>query len=316
MVCWMVERRRCARAAELRVKHTTRSARAPVEDLHYRLDVNTLHRDETATSLELNDIGRRAACARRAAFFDEYRRNRHTGSFILIDEATNETVGAGMILEVRRVGRSAITDAGARSPNVIWHAGALQPRRALARGRPARRHGLAHRPAGSGKSTVAVALERALVEHGPRRLPARRRQPPPRPQRRPRLLAGGPRRERAPRRRGGPPVRRRRRRRARPARSARTAPTATARARAPRGGRTCRSSRSSSTRRSRCASSATRRASTRKARRGELTGFTGIDDPYEAPAAPELEVGAGAVDDAVAAIVAELERLGVILVDG
>ena len=53
-----------------------------------------------------------------------------------------------------------------------------------------------------------------------------------------------------------------------------------------------------------------------RAARGELTGMTGVDDPYEAPAAPEVEVGAGAVDDAVAAIVAELERLGVILVDG
>jgi bifunctional enzyme CysN/CysC len=80
------------------LKHTTRDARAIVRDLQYRLDINTLHRDESAGTLELNDIGRIRLRTTVPLFVDEYRRNRETGSFILVDEATNATVGAGMIL--------------------------------------------------------------------------------------------------------------------------------------------------------------------------------------------------------------------------
>ncbi len=74
------------------MKHTTRSVRALVKDLHYRLDINTLHRDEDAESLTLNEIGRVRLRTTQPLFFDEYRRNRYTGSFILIDEASNVTV--------------------------------------------------------------------------------------------------------------------------------------------------------------------------------------------------------------------------------
>ena len=83
---------------KLAIKHTTRWARAMVNDVQYRLDVNTLHRDEEATSLSLNEIGRVSLRTTAPLFFDEYRRNRQTGSFILVDEATNNTVAAGMIL--------------------------------------------------------------------------------------------------------------------------------------------------------------------------------------------------------------------------
>ena len=69
-----------------------------IKDVHYRLDVNTLHRDEHAENLQLNEIGRVSLRTTLPLFFDEYRRNRETGSFILIDEGTNATVGAGMIL--------------------------------------------------------------------------------------------------------------------------------------------------------------------------------------------------------------------------
>ena len=81
------------------IKHTTRSARAIVEEIRYRIDVNSLHRDEHARQLGLNDIGRVRLRTTVPLIFDEYRRNRTTGSFILIDEATNGTVGAGMIIE-------------------------------------------------------------------------------------------------------------------------------------------------------------------------------------------------------------------------
>jgi bifunctional enzyme CysN/CysC len=98
MVCWMSERSVLTNGAKLAIKHTTRSARALVRDLHYRLDVDTLHRDETVTQLKLNDIGRITLRTTSPLLFDEYRRNRATGSFILIDEATMSTVAAGMIL--------------------------------------------------------------------------------------------------------------------------------------------------------------------------------------------------------------------------
>ena len=97
MVCWLSEATTLQAGARLALKHTTRSARAQVKGLHYRLDINTLHRDEASPQLKLNEIGRVRLRTTVPLFFDEYRRNRHTGSFILIDEATNATVGAGMI---------------------------------------------------------------------------------------------------------------------------------------------------------------------------------------------------------------------------
>ena len=97
MVCWMQDRPLSANG-RYTIKHTTRSARAVVRDLRYRLDVNTLHRDEAADSLTLNEIGRVTLRTTAPLMVDEYYRNRSTGSFILIDEATNATAGAGMIL--------------------------------------------------------------------------------------------------------------------------------------------------------------------------------------------------------------------------
>jgi bifunctional enzyme CysN/CysC len=82
---------------KLVVKHTTRSARAMVKDVQYRLDVNTLHRDEAAGQLGLNDVGRVQLRTMQPLMVDPYQRNRATGGFILVDEATNTTVGAGMV---------------------------------------------------------------------------------------------------------------------------------------------------------------------------------------------------------------------------
>ena len=96
MVCWMSETP-LRLGQKLALKHTTRTARAVVKDLQYRLDVNTLHRDESADALGLNEVGRIRLRATLPLFMDSYRRNRTTGGFILIDEATNRTVGAGMM---------------------------------------------------------------------------------------------------------------------------------------------------------------------------------------------------------------------------
>ncbi|MCO8127060.1 GTP-binding protein [Acidimicrobiia bacterium EGI L10123] len=98
MVCWMSEVGSLQPRQKLAIKHTTRWARAMVNDVQYRLDVNTLHRDEEASALALNEIGRVSLRTTAPLFFDEYRRNRFTGSFILVDESTNNTVAAGMIL--------------------------------------------------------------------------------------------------------------------------------------------------------------------------------------------------------------------------
>ncbi|HEY5166138.1 MAG TPA: GTP-binding protein [Acidimicrobiia bacterium] len=97
MVCWFTDRP-LREGAVYAVKHTTRSARARVQRLQYRLDVNSLHRDEGQASLTMNDVGRVSLRTTTPLFVDEYRRNRVTGSFILIDESNFETVGAGMIL--------------------------------------------------------------------------------------------------------------------------------------------------------------------------------------------------------------------------
>jgi bifunctional enzyme CysN/CysC len=97
MVCWMTDRP--VQVGDfLALKHTTRWVRAVVRDIHYRLDVNSLHRDESATSLGLNDVGRVSLRVTQPLFYDSYRRNRQTGSFILAAEDTNVTAGAGMLL--------------------------------------------------------------------------------------------------------------------------------------------------------------------------------------------------------------------------
>ncbi len=97
MVCWLTERP-LEVGGRYAIKHTTRSARAVVRDLRYRIDINTLHRDDRATGLGLNEIGRVTLRTASPLMWDEYRRNRATGSFILIDEATNATCAGGMIL--------------------------------------------------------------------------------------------------------------------------------------------------------------------------------------------------------------------------
>jgi sulfate adenylyltransferase large subunit len=99
MVCWMTDQPMQPRS-RYAIKHTTRSARVVVDELEHRVDVNTLAH-EPATQLELNEIGRVRLRSSAPLIVDSYSRNRTTGSFILIDEATNDTVAAGMVLRAR-----------------------------------------------------------------------------------------------------------------------------------------------------------------------------------------------------------------------
>jgi bifunctional enzyme CysN/CysC len=102
MVCWLTRTSGLREGAKYAIKHTTRWAAALVVELRYRLDVNTLHRDGEARELALNEVGRVRLRTTTPLLYDEYRRNRATGSFILVDPATNETVAGGMILPPER----------------------------------------------------------------------------------------------------------------------------------------------------------------------------------------------------------------------
>jgi len=96
MVCWMSSTPLQPRQ-KLTIKHTTRTCRTLIKDVQYRLDVNSLHRDLETKHLGLNEIGRVQLRTTVPLLCDPYEQNRTTGSFILIDEATGVTVGAGMI---------------------------------------------------------------------------------------------------------------------------------------------------------------------------------------------------------------------------
>jgi bifunctional enzyme CysN/CysC len=154
-------------ARTYRIKHTTREAHVEVTELRYRFDVNTLHR-APADALALNEIGRVRLQASRALAFDPYRRNRATGSFILIDPVSNGTVAAGMILD-QRADQDEAPERHTRRP-----AERSLHRRASRVGPAERAERLGQRPATlwltglprSGKSTISHALERRLFDAG------------------------------------------------------------------------------------------------------------------------------------------------------
>ena len=97
MVCWFSPRAMPPRA-KLVLRHTTQETKAVVQAVRYHVDINTLHKIEGVDGFAMNDIGRISLRTAMPLFYDSYRRNRQTGSFILIDPGTNETVAAGMIV--------------------------------------------------------------------------------------------------------------------------------------------------------------------------------------------------------------------------
>ena len=149
------------------LQHTTHQVRAFISELNYRIDVNTLHRD-AAHTLQLNEIGRVKITTTQPLYFDPYRLNRGTGSFILIDPHTNVTVGAGMIRRRSRTLEEVVSVQPERvkSPNVVWEGTEIT--------REMREQRNGHRAAvlwftglsGSGKSTVARQLEKRLYAQG------------------------------------------------------------------------------------------------------------------------------------------------------
>ena len=155
-VCWMADEAALEPGRDYVIKHTTRTTRARVTGLDYRLDVNTLHRDKSATALKLNELGRITLRTQVPLLLDEYVRNSSTGSFILIDPDTNVTVAAGMVRD------TAPASARSASPNTVRHQSLVTAGDRLTKGRTLWFTGLS----GSGKSSVAVLVEQKLLEHG------------------------------------------------------------------------------------------------------------------------------------------------------
>lgn len=97
MICWFNERPLQLRG-KYTILHTTREARCIIQDIRYKLDINSLHRNVEDQDIRMNDIARIAIRTTQPLFFDSYRKNRITGSVLFVDEGTNETVAAGMII--------------------------------------------------------------------------------------------------------------------------------------------------------------------------------------------------------------------------
>jgi bifunctional enzyme CysN/CysC len=164
LLCWMSEQP-LDRRRRYQVKHTTRTAMVGGLDVRYRIDVETLHRDESATELGLNDLGRVRMELSAPLVFDSYRRNRTTGSLIVIDEATNETVAAGVILDTE-VDELETETKSEQSPNVRWQGTRMtRERRWQALGHPGATLWFTGLP-GAGKSTMAAAVEERLIAAG------------------------------------------------------------------------------------------------------------------------------------------------------
>ena len=168
-LCWMSEAPLRPGTSYL-LKHTTRTVRASVSKLFYAIDVDTLHRRKVE-SYGLNDLGRVAIQTASPIFFDPYKNNRATGSFILIDPDSNQTVAAGMIRGTPMTLEDLLDQDGGeahpeKSPHTVWREWNIPREQREAHG--------THRAAvlwftglsGSGKSTLARALEKRLFERG------------------------------------------------------------------------------------------------------------------------------------------------------
>ncbi len=167
-ICWTSEEP-MKTGTQYWLRHTTRETKAFVNQILYRIDVDTLHRDESK-ALELNDIGRVRLTTATPIFFDRYQMNRETGSFILIDPHSNSTVAAGMIrgpvTTVEDLPAESSEELRPVSPDVVWESWNIDL--------PERESRTGHRAAviwftglsGSGKSSIARALERRLFDNG------------------------------------------------------------------------------------------------------------------------------------------------------
>lgn len=169
-LCWMNEKPLDLNKQYI-LQHTSQQVQVFVEEILHRINVDTLHREET-DQLELNEIGRVKLKTSKSIFFDPYKINQKTGSFIIIDPATNVTVGAGMIRAGSTVAKTVDSERAHShapqqiSPNVVWEEWNIP--------REEREYKNGHKAqvlwftgiSGAGKSTIAKALERRLWDEG------------------------------------------------------------------------------------------------------------------------------------------------------
>jgi bifunctional enzyme CysN/CysC len=171
VLCWMDEEKSLTTTNHYLLQQTTRLVSAYVRELTYRIDINTLHRDKTASTLELNEIGRIRIETASPIFFDEYDRNRETGGFVLIDPATNRTVAAGMIRRQTRSYEGPGSVPGGRlareiSSNVTWEHRTVTREMREEQNKHAAVCLWLTGLSGSGKTTVAKKLEEELFRDG------------------------------------------------------------------------------------------------------------------------------------------------------
>jgi sulfate adenylyltransferase subunit 1 len=98
MICWFSADKKLSGRGKFILRHTEKEVKALVKEVRYKVNINTLHKIEDDLVFSHNDIGRISLHTSAPLMADSYSRNRITGSFVLIDEQTNETVAAGMIL--------------------------------------------------------------------------------------------------------------------------------------------------------------------------------------------------------------------------
>lgn len=166
MVVWMAEEAMTPGKQYL-FKHTTNLVGGTIANLRYRVNINELHSEE-ASELKLNEVGRCHVALDRAIPHDVYRKNRTTGAFIVIDRLTNNTVGAGMIIDRRTSGEEALSFWETEAPSETLH----RQTSPVSAGERSERYG--HEPrtilltglTGSGKTSIAYALERRLFDSG------------------------------------------------------------------------------------------------------------------------------------------------------
>jgi bifunctional enzyme CysN/CysC len=164
MLVWMSEDKMALDRHYL-IKHCTQTIRGTISNLMYKVNPDTLHRQET-DGLELNEIGRVNISLLKSIAYDEYSKNRNTGNFIIIDTITNTTVAAGMIIHRAGGNRLQRLDAAPKSQNISWHESAVTQKE--------RMDILGQKPvtlwftglSASGKSTIGFSLEHELILRG------------------------------------------------------------------------------------------------------------------------------------------------------
>jgi hypothetical protein len=165
MILWLSETP-MNRSATYLLRHTSHTTKARVAELEYRVDVNTMEK-QPAGNLQLNEIGRANITTHQPLFFDAYRDCRETGSFILIDPISNNTVAAGMIERPQvSAGERAPLEAQVDRREFLWERGLVSPEARINRNQHRGKTVLFVGPAGSGKRDLARRLELKLFDKG------------------------------------------------------------------------------------------------------------------------------------------------------